>query len=155
MPFSLHCVTPLSQSCPERRQRWRCSRLKNVFIYMWLFYFASCASLSSSGVSHELVFPSWYVQQILCSPVFHFEVYETASWNRMELTLIENFHPSVASHPQKSVRFVSRPLWVRVFVTWITCCKYVVFITSWSHEEFSNINSTDTFLVVVLFLIVV
>lgn len=44
------------------------------YLRVAFFYFGSCASLSSSGVSHELAFPSWGVQQILYSPVFHFEL---------------------------------------------------------------------------------
>lgn len=38
----------------------------------------------------RISFSSWYVQRILYSPVFCSEVYETVSWNMMELILIEN-----------------------------------------------------------------
>lgn len=85
-------------------------KIEECFYLYVAFLFGSRASLSSSGVSRELVFPSWYVQQILCSPVFHFELCETASWNRMELISIENFYPSVASHPQKRWLFITTSL---------------------------------------------
>lgn len=153
--FSLSCVTVSSQSrCPEARRRWHCARLKTVLIYVWLFNFGSPASLSGSGARHGLVLlvgvcSRFCVDQsfILKSMNQYLETERNWFWLK---TFIQVLLPI-----RRSTRVLPWPPWIQVFVIWITYCKYVVLITSCNREDFSNINSTDTFLVVVLFLIVV